>query len=89
MNGFSGQQRRRMAPLQEFGVIGRVAREKIDRMLLEWCCGEDLLLGMPSVYADGCNVVRLTQREGMTTRSGVDFAKAAVERCPPNMLIAV
>ena len=34
------------------GVTGRAAKEKVDRLLLEWCCGGQSLLGMPSADAE-------------------------------------
>ena len=44
---------------------------------------------MPSAAAEGCNVVRLTQREDMTIKSGVDFATSAVEQALPEMLVVI
>ena len=58
-------------------------------LLREWCCGENSLLGKPSVFSKGCSVVRLTQREYMTTHHGVHFAKASVERAPPDVLVVI
>ena len=37
--------------------------KKYDRLMLEWCCGEDSLFGMPSKASEGCNAVRLTKEK--------------------------
>ena len=58
----------------------------MNRLLLEWCCGPESLFGMPSAESKGCNVVRLTEREDMTTEYGFKFAQMAVEQTPVDTL---
>jgi hypothetical protein len=43
-----------------------------DRVIIEWCCGHDSLLGCPSKYSKGCKVVRLTIDDDLRM---LDFAK--------------
>jgi hypothetical protein len=49
------------------------------RMLLEFCCSEDSLLGQPTSLNEGCKVVRLTEAHDMTTETGYQFACDAVD----------
>ena len=74
--------------LSSNGSASRLGK-KYDRLMLEWCCGEDSLFGMPSKASEGCNVIRLTKREDMTSKSGVDFAKSAVNAAPPNAHMSI
>ena len=48
-------------------------------MMLEWCCGDNSFFGMLSEASRGCQVVRLTIREDMSTEAGLRFAKQSVE----------
>ena len=52
---------RRMAPLQELDACAR--GRKTNRLIWEYCCGDESLMGKPCVEAKGSKVVRLTQRE--------------------------
>ena len=58
-------------------------KEKINRLVLEHCCGDDSLMGKPCADARGSRVVRLTQREDMTTECGLNFAKTKIDETPP------
>ena len=51
--------------------------------MVEFCCGEDSVLGKEEYSTPGCNRVRLTEKVDLTTRAGIEFAKAAVsvENC--------
>jgi len=49
-----------------------------DRMLLEFCCGEDSYLSTPMPYNKGCKFIRLTERLDMTTQEGLEYAMQAL-----------
>ena len=51
--------------------------EQSERILLEYCCGEDSRLGRRSSWSKGCHVVRLTKENDMSTPAGLKFALAA------------
>ena len=44
---------------------------------------------MPSADSKGCSVVRLTEREDMTTEYGFNIAQSAVEQTPTETLIII
>jgi len=44
-----------------------------DRCLVEFCCGPDSLLGRPTRASAGCRVIRVTEREDVTTPAGRTF----------------
>jgi hypothetical protein len=50
-----------------------------DRMILEYCCGEDSLMSTPRSYTKGCKFVRLTESIDMTTDEGLDYALKALQ----------
>ena len=58
-----------------------------DRMLIEYCCGPDSLLGQSTHSSSGCEVVRLTERIDMTTESGLRFALDAVRPAPRGRIL--
>ena len=58
-------------------------------MTLEFCCGLDSLMGRPSYESRRSNHVRLTEREDMTSAAGIEFAKAAANSAPPDILIVI
>ena len=49
------------------------------RRLVEFCCGPDSLLGQPGPCTRGCEVIRLTEKDDVTTPSGLARALEAVE----------
>ena len=59
------------------------------RVLLEWCCGNDSLFGMPSTESKGCNVVRLTEPEDMTAEYRYNVAQSVVLSAPKSAMIFI
>jgi hypothetical protein len=54
------------------------AQKARPRYLVEYCCGEDSLLGQTTKHSEGCISVRLTEAHDMTTKYGMDYAKSRV-----------
>jgi hypothetical protein len=61
------------------------------RCLIEYCCGEDSLLGGPGAFRDGCMMHRLTIKHDMTTRAGYDHAVNLVRQagCPILLWVSI
>jgi hypothetical protein len=55
------------------------------RRIVEFCCGEDSLIGKENPSSEGCEVVRLTVAVDVTTPKGLATALAAVSK--PNTLL--
>jgi hypothetical protein len=53
-----------------------------DRVIIEWCCGHDSLLGRTSKYSKGCKVERLTIDVDLRTLAGLQQALQIVKPCP-------
>ena len=53
------------------------------RLLVEYCCSHDSLLGDKTEIAEGCTVLRLTEREDMTSESGMRYALRSMKRFRP------
>jgi hypothetical protein len=53
-----------------------------DRVIIEWCCGHDSMLGRPSTYSDGCKVIRLTIDDDLCTMEELQKALRIVQDCP-------
>eukprot|EP00972_Heterocapsa_arctica_P030801 4532981-Heterocapsa_arctica.AAC.1 len=51
------------------------------RVIVEFCCGKDSLMGEESCQRDGCEVIRITMEDDVTTTSAME----AVQR--PNCLL--
>ena len=60
-----------------------------NRMLVEWCCSHESLLGRPCSESRRCGITRLTETEDMTTASGYRYAQAAVDSCFKDTLICI
>ena len=43
----------------------------IDRVIIEYCCYQDSLMGRSIPQSEGCKVIRVTQEHDMTTKSGL------------------
>ena len=71
-----------MKKLSLSGGVAAHAANKINRMLLEWCCSDFSFFGMPSVDSRGCTVTRLTMREDMTSDVGCKCVQSAVNTAP-------
>ena len=50
------------------------------RVLIEFCCGPDSLLGQSTAASKGCEVVRLTEKEDVTTEVGLKVALRAANK---------
>jgi hypothetical protein len=53
-----------------------------DRVIVEWCCGHDSLLGRTSQYSQGCKVIRLTLDDDLRTLDGLHKALGIAKQCP-------
>ncbi len=42
-----------------------------DRLLIEFCCGEDSYMGTRATYNKGCKLIRLTEKDDMSTEKGL------------------
>ena len=67
----------------------RKPRIQTNRLLLEWCCSDTSFFGMPSQDSKTCSVVRLTEREDMTTDDGYLFAQSAVNSSNTNNMVFI
>ena len=59
------------------------AREQLldfDRVLIEWCCGEDSLLGRHTPASLGCRSYRLTIDHDLRSADGVDHAMRIIDQ---------
>eukprot|EP00959_Pyramimonas_sp_CCMP1952_P156005 3263019-Pyramimonas_sp.AAC.1 len=60
------------------GAAGSSERSR-QRLFIEFCCGPNSRLGNQALMPDGqCKVVRLTEKEDMTTKEGKAFAVAKI-----------
>jgi hypothetical protein len=59
-----------------------------DRFIIEFCCGENSMLGQPYEESTGCKVFRLTEKIDMTSTDGLCFAKQCLHstRGKPTLL---
>ncbi len=57
------------------------------RVIVEFCCGKDSLIGGKDHQRDGCEVIRITKENDVTTPKGLQVALEAVRR--PNCLLWV
>jgi hypothetical protein len=56
-----------------------VEAERADRVIIEWCCAVDGMLGRASTYSKGCRAIRLTMKDDLRTQKGaLDIGKS----CP-------
>jgi hypothetical protein len=62
--------------------IDTAEAERADRVIIEWCCAGDSMLGQASTYSKGCQVIRLTIDDDLRTPEGLEVALDIVKRCP-------
>jgi hypothetical protein len=55
---------------------------RYDRVIIEWCCGRDSMLGKTSKRSGGCKVVRLTIDDDLRALEGLRKAIRVVQNCP-------
>ena len=53
-----------------------------DRVLIEFCCESNSLLGQPTPQSKGCKVVRLTKEVDMTSAEGLKVGMDALKHSP-------
>jgi hypothetical protein len=58
-----------------------------DRVIIEWCCGHDSMLGRPSTHSDGRKVVRFTSDDDLRTMEGLQKALRIVQDCPRGRIL--
>ena len=60
--------------------------------MIEFCCDENSKLGQKGMYAEsrGCNVVRVTEANDVTTDQGLTFVEDIIDKChgPSTILFA-
>jgi hypothetical protein len=56
--------------------------ERTDRVIIEWCCSSDTMLGQASTYSKGCRVIRHTIDDDLRTLGGLKVASDIGESCP-------
>lgn len=84
-----------LTPMERIQLAGGVAkpivkpRTQANILLLEWCCFDALFFGMPSHESNTCSVVRLTEREDMTTDYGFRFAQSAVNNSGKDNMVLI
>ena len=54
------------------------AAQVFDRRLVEFCCGEDSKFSQPTPQSEGCECIRLTVANDVTTEAGLKHALEAV-----------
>jgi hypothetical protein len=70
-------------PAQMKGGLRKVsAQDHYDRVIIEWCCGRDSMLGESSKRSSGCEVVRLTIDDDLRTSEGLQKAIQILQDCP-------
>ena len=53
--------------------------ESYDRVIIEFCCGENSRIGQPTKHSKGCKVIRITKEHDLTTKSGLEFTVKAIK----------
>jgi hypothetical protein len=56
--------------------------DEFDRVIIEWCCGNNSMLGQPSTYRSGCKVVRLTIDDDLRAIEGLGKSLNIVKQSP-------
>ena len=55
--------------------------KKYDRLLIEFCCGENSKMGMSWRESRGCRVARVTIANDVTTPAGLRYVQDLIEQC--------
>ena len=53
--------------------------EKYDRVIVEFCCGENSRIGQTTKYSKGCKVIRITKEHDLTTKSGLEYTIKSIK----------
>jgi hypothetical protein len=68
---------------QTKGELRRVSvQDHFDRVIIEWCCGHDSMLGESSKRSSGCEVVRLTIDDDLRASEALQKAIQIFQDCP-------
>ena len=59
----------------------------IDRVIIEYCCYKDSLMGRSIPQSKGCKVIRVTQEHDMTTERGLLWLLGVVRDVPRHIPI--
>ena len=84
-----------LTPVERIQLAGGIAKPitkpkiQTNRLLLEWCCSDTSFFGMPSQDSKTCTVIRLTEREDMTSDDGYRFAQSAVNNSDNNSMVLI
>ena len=57
----------------------------IDRVIIEFCCYEDSLMGRSIPQSQGCHVIRVTSAHDMTTEKGLLWLVGAIRQIPKHI----
>ena len=55
-----------------------VIPDACNRVMIEFCCGEDSLMGSAAIAGPECHVIRVTRRNDVTTKQGSAFVDKAL-----------
>ena len=55
--------------------------KQYDRLIIEFCCGEDSRIGRAWRESRGCRVARITLAQDVTTSEGLAFVMDIIDRC--------
>jgi hypothetical protein len=64
------------------GIVNVIEVERTGRVITEWCCGHDSMLGQASTCSKGCRIMRLTIDDDLETPAGLNKALDVVKDCP-------
>ena len=59
----------------------------IDRVIIEYCCYKDSLMGRPTAQSKGCRVIRVTSEHDQTTKQGLSWLLEEIRGIPRNIPI--
>ena len=66
-------------------VKAMACKEKtVLRNLIEYCCGDDSLLGQATEISEGCNTVRLTEKLDVTSQGGKQLVDLTIQNSIKN-----
>ena len=61
------------------GPANSAGAKRRKRIIFEWCCGEESKLGIHTEWSEGCEVIRITIGNDVTTKEGLAWVIAQVK----------
>ena len=65
--------------LGSVGPANSAVAKRRRRIIFEWCCGEESKIGIHTEWSDGCDVIRITFGNDVTTKEGLAWVIAQVK----------